>query len=141
MKILFIRHGHSTETLAPQWGRCGTGWDQGYGPWTSKTSPCTCLASCTSLYHLNSALRAVYSNPAESRGLNFSGFASPSGFFHIKFFWLASFRNHNSFLLSTQVYVFSPINSPSTFVLKQSRYDLISFRKIVLVHMQEIRFT
>lgn len=73
--------------------------------------------------------------------LHFSRFLSPSVFYHIKCFWFVSFGRRNSFLLFTQVYVFFPINSSNTFVLKRSRYDLISFTKIVVVHMQEIRFT
>lgn len=34
-----------------------------------------------------------------------------------------------------------PINSPSTFMLKQCSYDLISFTNTVMVRMQQIRFT
>lgn len=50
--------------------------------------------------------------------------------------WETSFFS----IIYTSICVF-PINSPNTFVLKRSRYDLISFTKIVVVHMQEIRFT
>lgn len=67
---------------------------------------------------------------------------SPSSSNDSVILWLVSqLWESQLFLLLTQVDVSFPINSPSTFVLKQYSYDLISFTNTVMVHMRQIRFT